>query len=198
MLLSEVQPSSLTDEQIDQLLFYTDTESVRTCDVAVLLGTAPKYAIHRAQIGALFYSLGGAERMIVTGAAVTDPTVTECEVMRRELVAQGVPQAAIIDEPHATTTVENMVYSLGAMSTFCDVTRIRRVTVITEPFHICRSLALSKAIFPRYMEVYGFTGSLREQRDAWKFDERLNRSVKNEISVLRGLIRDGVIADIEI
>ena len=48
------------------------------------------------------------------------------------------------------------------------------------------------------MEVYGFTGSLREQRDAWKFDERLNRSVKNEISVLRGLIRDGVIADIEI
>lgn len=198
MRLSEADPSSLTDEQIDQLLFFMDTESVRECDVAVLLGTAPKYAIHRAKVGALFYSLGGAERMIVTGAAVTDPTVTECEVMRRELVTQGVPQAAIIDEPHATTTVENMVYSLGAMSALGDVTRIRRVTVITEPFHICRSLALAKAIFPQYMEVYGFTGSLREQRDAWKFDERLNRSVKNEISVLRGLIRDGVIADIEI
>ncbi len=198
MRLSEADPSSLTDEQIDQLLFFMDTESVRECDVAVLLGTAPKYAIHRAKVGALFYSLGGAERMIVTGAAVTDPTVTECEVMRRELVTQGVPQAAIIDEPHATTTAENMVYSLGAMSALGDVTRIRRVTVITEPFHIRRSLALAKAIFPRYMEVYGFTGSLREQRDAWKFDERLNRSVKNEISVLRGLIRDGVIADIEI
>ncbi len=196
MFLSETEPSLLTDGQINRLLFDIDPECVRKCDIAILQGTAPKYAMQRAEIAASFYFLGGAKKIIVTGAAVTDPTVTECEAMRRELVAKGVSQTAIVDEPHATTTVENMVYSLGVMSTLCDVTHIHRVTIITEPFHIRRSLVLAKVLLLRYMEVFGFTGSLRDQRDAWKNNERLYRSVKNEISVLRGLICDGVISDI--
>ena len=198
MFLSEAEPSSLTDEEVDRLLFCIDTECVRKCDVAIVLGTVPKYAIYRADIGASLYFSGGAEKIIVTGAAVTDPNVTECEVMRRELVAKGVPRTVIIDEPRATTTVENMICSLSVMNTLGDVASIRRVAVVTEPFHMRRSLALAQAIFPRHMKVYGFTGSLREQRTAWKTDERLYRSVQNEISVLRGLIVDGVIPDMKL
>ena len=196
MYLSNCDLTSLTDDQIDAILFNTDAEQINRSDYAVLLGTEPQYALARARIAASFYFAGGTGKIIATGAAVSDPTVTECKILRRELLALGVPSDDIIDEPNAKTTVGNMICSLGVMNVVGDITKIKRVTVITEPFHICRSVALAKAFFPRYFEIYGFTSHTQEQRERWKTDERLGRCVKNEIHLLNGFIRGGVIEDI--
>lgn len=196
MYLSETDPSMLTEEEIDRLLFLPEAEQLHESDYAILLGTAPKYAPERAKIAAGYYFGGGTKRVIATGAAVSDPTVTEAEVMRRALLALGVPADAVIDEPHATTTVGNMICSLSVMNELGDVTKIKRITVITEPFHIRRSVALAKVLLPGYVEVYGYTAYTAAQREAWRTDDRLNQCVRNEISVLTGLVRDGVIPDI--
>ncbi len=199
MYLSEfVNADCLTEAQIDSVLFDDCTETAVKSDFALLLGTDPKFAAIRADIAAAYYRLGGTEKIIVSGAAVWNDKITESAYLRNELQARGVPDCAVIEEPNAYDTMQNMVYSLAEICKRCDVTRVNSVTVITEPFHMRRSLYLAKMLFPAFIRVNGFTQKIKSQRKAWKSDLRLNRCVKNEITILKDMIERGMIEDIEI
>ena len=111
MFLSECDYEDLTHEQIDKLLFSADLEKPVKSDYAILLGTAPEFAVVRARIAAEYFRAGGADRIVTTGGAVNDKTVTESAVMRAKLEQLGVPSDCIIDEPTAQDTVQNMTCS---------------------------------------------------------------------------------------
>ena len=85
MFLSECDYEDLTHEQIDKLLFSADLEKPVKSDYAILLGTAPEFAVVRARIAAEYFRAGGADRIVTTGGAVNDKTVTESAVMRAKL-----------------------------------------------------------------------------------------------------------------
>lgn len=198
MLLSEARFEEMTDEQVNALLFDEDNERVRQADYALLLGTEPTYACLRAEIAASFYAQRGTARIVATGAAVSDPTETECAVMRRRLLELGVPAAAIIEEPNALDTIGNMICSLGAIYARGNVTNLRTIAVITEPFHMRRSLALARLFLPRYIQVFGYTEHTAEQRRVWREDARLARSVRTEVSILSALAQQHLIDDLPI
>lgn len=198
MLLSEVRFEEMTDEQINALLFDRENERVRRADYAFLLGTEPTYARLRAEIAASYYAQGGTTRIVATGAAVSDPTETESAVMRRRLLELGVPADAVIEEPNARDTIGNMICSLGAVCARGNVTDVKTVTIITEPFHMRRSLALARLFLPRYIQVFGYTEHTEEQRLGWRADARLTRSVKTEVSILSALAGRHLIDDLPI
>lgn len=197
MYLSQSDLSKLTPEQADGILFGGLNERVEKADFAVVCGTAPKYAQIRAEIAAAYYKNGGTENLIVSGGAVADKSVKECTVLRERLLKYGVPQTAIIEEPNAFDTIQNITCSLTEICKRTDVMRVESVTVITEPFHMRRALLLAKILLPKFIKVYAFTQGADFQSEQWKTDERLKNCVKTEMEILKDLIIKGRISDIK-
>lgn len=188
---------SLTKEQIDGILFGENYENAVKSDFAVLLGSAPEYAPKRADIAFSFYNDGGTDRIIASGGMNSDSRVTECAVMKEELIKLGVPSSAVIEEPSACDTIQNMTCSLTEIVKRCDIMTVKRITVISEPFHMKRALCLAKLLLPEFIEVCGYTQGTEKQRKEWNTDDRLKNCVKTEIEVLKQLIEKGRISDIE-
>lgn len=195
MQLSQARFDDMTDEQLDALLFDESHEVLRQADYAILLGTEPTYALRRAEIAASCYAKGGAPHIIATGAAVHDVTETESAVMRRRLLELGVPADAVTEEPDARDTIGNMVCSLGVLYARGNLSEVKRVTIITEPFHLRRSIALAKLFLPSYIQISGYTEGTAKQRLARHGNERLARCVRTEVEILSSLARMGWIED---
>ncbi|MDE6374047.1 MAG: YdcF family protein [Clostridia bacterium] len=185
-------------DKIDEILFYENYGKPIKSDYAIVCGTAPEYAFIRAEIAASFYKKSGTEKIIVSGAAVSDKSVTECAFLKNELIALGVPAEAIIEEPRAYDTIQNMTCSLTEICKRTDIMQVESIAVITEPFHIKRAVCLAKILLPQFIKVYGYTEGVAEQRGQWKTDERLNNCVKNEIIILKDLAAKGRIKEVEL
>ncbi len=201
MFLSQVADAEgcgPTDAQLDELLFGIQYETVHKSDYAVVLGTAPAYAAVRAEIAAEFYRRGGAKKIVVSGAAVSDAKQTEAAFLRGELIGRGVPDETIIQEPNAYDTIQNMTCSLTEICKRTDVMNVESITIVIEPFHMRRALCLARLLLPDFICVHGYTSGTNAQRDAWKTDPRLRECVRTETIILRQLIMRGRIRDIEI
>ncbi|MDE6504253.1 MAG: YdcF family protein [Clostridia bacterium] len=183
-------------EKIDGILFDENYEALVKSDFAILCGTAPEYAHIRAEIAASFYKKGGTQTIIASGAAVADKSVKECSVLKKELLERGVPQNAIIEEPRAYDTIQNMTCALTEICKRTDIMKVESLTIITEPFHMRRALCLANILLPEFIKIYGYTQGVAFQREQWKTDERLNNCVKNEISILKQLAEKGRIEDL--
>lgn len=198
MKLSQINLNDVTSEQIDNVLFRNITQPPKKADFAILCGTSPEYASVRVKIAASFYKKGCADKIIASGAAVSDKSVTESGYMKKELIKLGVSQDVIVEEPHAYDTIQNMTCSLTEICKSYDVFAVKNIAVITEPFHMRRSLCLAKLFLPEFICVFPYTEGTEAQRKEWKTDERLNKCVKTEMAILRSLVDKGVIDDIEI
>lgn len=196
MFLSQTNTNALTRETIDKILFSKPYDKAVKSDYAILLGTDPKYALSRAEVAASFLRKGGTQKIIASGAAVSDKSITESAFLHRELLKFGVPEEAIIEEPCANDTIQNMIFSLAEIAKRQNVTEVESITIITEPFHMRRALFLANALLPRYLKIFGYTEGIARQREEWKIDERLNRCVYTEIAILRQLIESGCGEDI--
>ncbi len=198
MFLSQTQVNGLTPAQIDGVLFCGLSERAEKSDFAIVCGTSPKHALIRAQIAAEFYKRGGTERLIVSGAAVSDKTVTESAFLKSGLIRLGVDENAVIEEPHACDTIQNLTCSLTEICKRTDIMKVGRITVITEPFHLRRALCLANILLPNFIEVRGYTNGAAVQRGLWKTDERLSACVKTEVEILKQLIIKGRLEDIKL
>ena len=88
-----------------------------TFDAIIVLGTPtdsdgnPTPAIlDRVSEGVREYERGVAPHIVVTGAAAHNRFV-EADAMARVARAQGVPPSAVLEEPHALDTIQNLCYS---------------------------------------------------------------------------------------
>lgn len=199
MFLSQLdlQKVNLQNEGINAVLFDESLGKVIKSDYAIVLGTSPEYARVRAEIAASFYEQGGTQKLIVSGAAVSSD-VTESSFLREELIKRGVPEQAIIEEPHAYDTIQNMTCSLTEICKRTDIMAVESITVISEPFHMRRALSLANILLPKFIHIYGYTEGAARQREEWKTDERLFNCVKTELRILQEFIIKGRIKDIEI
>ena len=198
MYLSQTDVNALTDAQIDGILFSGLNETVYKSNFAILCGTSPEHVRIRTDIAFKYYKNGGAPYIVLSGSAVADKTVRESSAMYRQLIKAGVPDEALITEPCACDTIQNMTCSLTAVCKRTDIMEAESIAVITEPFHLRRALAVAKLLLPAFINVFGYTSGVREQRILRRTDERLKKCVRNEIKILKDLISKGRIQDIEI
>ncbi len=80
------------------------------------------------------YQRGAAPRIVFSGAAAHNRFV-EADVMARVAMAQGIPHSAILREPRALDTIQNLCYSLAILR----ATHARSVEVITSEAHSPRA-----------------------------------------------------------
>ena len=201
MKLSQTKDlSALTLEQMDAIIFSDCYDDGKSADVALVLGTRPENCVERAEKAAEVYSAGRVKYVIPSGGVEWDydgGRISEANFMKGILVGRGVPESAIILENEATTTKENMLFGAVQINRALRFENVKSVCIVTCAIHMKRSKALAKWLLPRGLELSFAPSGTPEEKGDWRECEQAVRQVKNEISLMKGLIDRGMIDDIE-
>ncbi|MCM1296217.1 MAG: YdcF family protein [Muribaculaceae bacterium] len=187
--------NSNDENLITEVLFGVCKVTPHKSDVAIVLGCGVEKALDRADMAANFY-LQGFTKLIITSGGVAHEfkgdSKKECEIMRGRLIEKGVPASAIVEEENSQNTIGNMVFSLGELCKLGFLeSNFKSITIVTEPYHLKRSLLLASTYFPKYIDIYGYTEGAEEQETHWSSDVNLKKCVDTEIYLLTQLIENG-------
>jgi uncharacterized SAM-binding protein YcdF (DUF218 family) len=111
----------------------------------------------RADTAITLWKAGWAPIIVFSGAAIDPESVSSAEIMRREALRQGVPEAATLVEPASATTEENAAEVAKLMVT----RKMRSAILVTSPYHQRRAAFE----FGRAFEPSGLTFSNYPARD---------------------------------
>lgn len=151
------------------------SDQARAVDAIVVLGAAqydgrpsPQLAA-RLDHAAELYARGFAPTIVVTGGKQPADRYTEAGASALYLIAKGVPPEAVLQEDRGRSTWE----SLDGVAQILDADDVRRVLLVTDPYHSLRSrfiaseLGLTAFVSPtRTSPVRGFTAFRRQIKEA--------------------------------
>lgn len=130
---------------LGQVIWAAHQEQVRRVQAIVVLGAAQYNGVPSPDLVArLSHALtlwrdGYAPILVVTGGKQPADEFTEADTGASWLAERGVPQADILREVHGRDTWE----SLSSVSQFLQMRGIRRVLLVSDPFHDDRVLMMS-------------------------------------------------------
>ena len=128
-----------------------------------------------------------------------DGTCSEAEQMRKAALKLGVAEKDIILENASQNTVENMRFALAELQrAFCR-NPVRRVLLVTTAYHMRRSLAIARYLFPEHIAVIPCPANdTNTRRENWMNTPAGIERAKGEAMNLVRCVRSGVIPDFEI
>lgn len=121
-------------------------DETRQADAAIVLGAAvwagTPSPVLRARLdhALLLFQNKQIERIVVTGGVGRGDNMSEAEASAEYLVSKGVPAEAILLEQQGRSTYE----SLKTASVLAQDANIRRVLLVSDPFHMLRSLKMAQ------------------------------------------------------
>jgi SanA protein len=124
---------------------FTSAEAVPANDVAIVLGTSPMiqgrwvnlFFVGRMDTAAALYHAGKVKHLLVSGDN-SRRTYDEPTAMRDALVERGVPVEAVTLDYAGFRTLDTMARAQAVFG-------LRRCTVVTDDFHMARSIYLAQA-----------------------------------------------------
>ncbi|WP_340401546.1 YdcF family protein [Paenibacillus sp. FSL H8-0079] len=127
---------------------YTDEDSSRISDAAIILGAAvegdnpsPVFR-ERIEHGIELYRQGTVRNLLFTGGSSGDGEHTEAEVGRKYAIAHGVDPADIRVETESRITEENLIHSIpiGEQADY------ETYTIVSDPLHMKRAMKLAAGL----------------------------------------------------
>lgn len=140
--------SPVSRAAITQFLFVEDPP--QPVDLCFVLGCPtptnmdPAIALH---------ARGFAPLVMVSGHGPTPQTTPEAIHFRDYAVTRGVPETAILLETESTNTRENFAFSAPLIEARIGWSRIRRVAVVTKPYHARRALMTARRHWPAHVQL---------------------------------------------
>lgn len=204
MKLSEVSYEQLAAMTVEQKWDFNCggiCDEGKSAEVAILLGGAPVRAVERARWAARLYREGRVKYIVPSGGVKWDyegERLSECEIMTRVMIEDGVPAEAIIPENEATTTKENMIYATLQINRKTKLRGFDHIIIVTSETHMKRSIALAKALLPRKFTVSAYPSYPEGGKEAWLADPANLAILDKAILLLKGLVDDRIIEDMEI
>lgn len=126
-------------------------------------GTPYDLLTDRLAAAAQLFAAGKAPRIVLSGRGGGGLATDEVGAMRRWLVERGVPAAALVDDPLGLRTLDTMRRLRGQAG-------IRSAIVVTNPFHVARSVFLGRSagldvcgVEAPYLREYPIDTVLRNQ-----------------------------------
>ncbi|MBS7812216.1 YdcF family protein [Roseococcus pinisoli] len=135
-------------EAITRFLFVEDLPE--PVDLCFVLGCPtptnmdPAIALH---------ARGFAPVIMVCGHGPAPQPVPEAVLFRDYAVARGVPESAILLETESTNTRENFVFSASIIEQRIGWDRIRRVAIVSKPYHARRALMTARRHWPAHLRL---------------------------------------------
>jgi len=131
-----------------RILAYTDEDSSRRSDAAIILGAAvegdapsPVFR-ERIEHGIELYRQGIVRNLLFTGGSSGDGEYAEAEVGRKYAIAHGVNPADIRVETVSRITEENLIHSIpiGEQAGY------QTYTIVSDPLHMKRAMKLAAGL----------------------------------------------------
>ena len=201
MWVSKITEDKLTDEIIDRLLFDGLEDTGENIDCIIVLGSI-KAAKYRVPVAVNAYNAGRASKIMLCGGALRDFPEGKCieaEHMYKKVLELGVPVEDIIMENTSQSTVENILCALVELQRTFWLNKVRKVLLVTATYHMRRSLAIARYLFPMHIEIISCPADDNNtNRDNWMNTTKgIERAKEEALNIIR-CVNNGVIPDFEI
>ena len=201
MLVSRIKEEDLTYEVVDRLLFQGLEDTGENADCIVVLGSV-KAAKYRVPVAVDAYKAGRARKILLCGGKLRDfpaGKYSEAEHMRQATLELGVAAENIILENLSQNTVENILFALIELQRTFWLNNIRRVLLVTTTYHMRRSLATARYLFPEHIAIVPCPANDNNtRRDNWMNTPAGIERAKGEAMKIVRYVISGVIPDFEI
>lgn len=201
MWVSEITEEDLTEELIDRLLFEGIEDTGEKADCIIVLGSI-KATKYRVPVAVEAYRGGRAKKILLCGGAFRDfpeGRLMEAEHMLRGVLELGVPKQDIILEETSENTVENILCALVELQRAFWLNKVKSVLLVTASYHMRRSLAIAKYLFPPHIEVYACPAEDNNTTRAnWRDSAQGIQRAKGEAMNIVKYVKNGVFPDFEV
>lgn len=201
MWVSQITEEMLTKELIDRVLFQGIEGTGEEADCIIVLGSI-KASKYRVPVAVDVYNADRGKKIMLCGGALRkfpEGEMLEAEHMFNKCIEFGVPMDDIILEKESQNTVENILFALVELQRAFWLNKIRNVLLVTTTYHMRRSLAIAKYLFPAHIQVIPCPADDNNTtRDNWFNSEKGIERAKGEALNIVTYVVNGVIPDFEI
>ena len=161
-----------------------------------------KAAQYRIPVAVDAHKAGRTSKIMLCGGAVRDfpgGRCSEAEHMRKAALALGVAAEDLILENCSQNTVENILFALEKLQrNFC-LKNVHRVLLVTTAYHMRRSMAIARHLFPAHITVIPCPANDNNtRRDNWmNTPAGIDRAKGEAMNIVR-YVCSGIIPDFEI
>ena len=201
MLVSKLKEEDLSIDTVDRLLFQGLEDTGEKADCIIVLGSI-KAAQYRVPVAIDAYNAGRASKVMLCGGKLRDfpdGKYTEAEHMYKAVLGSGIAEENIILENSSQNTVENILFALIQLQRALWLNRVHKVLLVTTAYHMRRSLAIARYLFPEHITIIPCPANDNNtRRDNWMNTAVGIRRAKGEAMKLVEYVKNGVIPDLEI
>lgn len=198
MLISEIQPETLTREQLTRFLFDGIQDDGKNGDCIFVFGGKSESRVKKA---ARLFRDNRAPWVLLTGGSARweNDDTPEAEWMKARIVKLGVPEDALLLEREAANTTENVVASMMVLQRAFGLNRVKRLVVVSSPYHMRRARMTLTTYMPRWVR-YSLCPDDRpygQRYNWWKSQKERERVMKEAASIVK-YVRAGILLDEEV
>ena len=201
MLVSKITEEDLTLDVVDRLLFQGLADTGEQADCVIVLGSL-KAAQYRVPVAVDAYKAGRARKLVLCGGKLReypDGKYSEAEHMYKTALELGVRKEDILLENSSLHTVENLRFALTELQQAFGLERLHRMLLVTTAYHMRRSLAIARNMFPAHIAVIPCSANDNNtRRDNWMHTPVGVKRTKDEAMKIVSYINHGIIRDFEI
>lgn len=201
MLVSKIKEEDLNLNVVDKLLFQGIEDTGDDVDCIIVLGSI-KAAQYRVPVAVDVYNAGRANKMMLCGGKLrdfSDGKYTEAEHMYKAVLEFGVAEENIILEKASQNTVENILFALIELQRTLWLNNVRKVLLVTTAYHMRRSLAIARYLFPEHIDIIPCPANDNNtRRENWMNTTVGIERAKGEAMKVVRYVTNGVIPDFEI
>ena len=198
MLLSKVKEEDLTIENINKIVFDIPSDDGLNGDCILVFGSI-NYIDERVNKAVELFNQKRAPYILFTGGLGKTGIVEEAKIMKEKAISLGVPEESILTEENSNNTVENVICSLLVLERKFSIQNVKRLIVVTSPFHIRRVILTLNKYMPKGIEYsFSYDENSPVSKSNWT---KANSSKGIIMKEVRGLIfkaQQGRIEDIEV
>jgi uncharacterized SAM-binding protein YcdF (DUF218 family) len=200
MWVSDLSEDDVTDEIVDRLLFEGIKDTGENADCIIVLGSI-KAAQYRVPVAVDAYNMGRANKIMLCGGAIRnfpEGEIIEADYMYSKTLELGVPEQDVILEKISKSTIENILCSLLELQREFCLNKVTTVLLVTATFHMRRSLALARYLFPDNIRVIPCPADDNNtKKDNWQNTAKGSERARGEaINIIR-YVKNNIIPDFE-
>lgn len=198
MLLSKIEEEDLNEKNIDKILFDIPKDDGENGDCIWCFGSKT-YMDERVNKTIELYNNKRAPYVLFSGGLGKKGEVAESKLMKEKAISLGIPEQFILTEDISKNTTENILCSLLVLERAFLLQKIKRLIIVTTPFHVKRlSLTLSRYM-PKWIEYsYCYDENSQMSKDNWiKYEDTRNR-IMLEAKGIIFYAQNGYIDDAEV
>lgn len=135
-------------DAITAFLFVRDEPA--PVDLAIVLGAPTPSAIGPAID---LFRHGLAPRILITGQGPESAPEPEWSMLKRHALKAGVPESALLIEPDARNTRENLLFAEALVEREIGWPALRTVAISCKPFHARRALMTARRLLPPHLRI---------------------------------------------